>query len=297
MRSPRRLQGADPPPLDVEGLRAYPPGWRVVAATLFAVSRASLPAMLVAILVERNPPVTPPVLFRSVVLFALFPGIGAWLVERALAARVAIGDGRLALSRLGLRMEATASAIVRVVPWRVPLPGPGFSLVLMDGRRVRQGLGARDPLPLLEALAERAGVGAARVAAAHPTTVYAHAKAGAGPWRWHHLVGKFVLFALAPTAELFNAHQHIAYGGLFGEYYLVGPAAYFRTFAIHWATVIIQLVLYASVWRGLGEGVALGAAWIAPSRAARVRRAVELSCRALYYGGVPVLLGLRFAPW
>ena len=43
--------------------------------------------------------------------------------------------------------------------------------------------------------------------------------------------------------------------------------------------------------------MALGAAWVAPARAARVRRAVEVSCRVLYYGGVPVLLGLRFAPW
>jgi hypothetical protein len=37
-------------------------------------------------------------------------------------------------------------------------------------------------------------------------------------------------------------------------------------------------------------------AWVARSRAARVRRAVEVGCRILYYAGVPVLVGLWFLP-
>jgi hypothetical protein len=39
------------------------------------------------------------------------------------------------------------------------------------------------------------------------------------------------------------------------------------------------------------------AAAVAPLRAAGVRRAAERTIRALYYGGVPALLALRFAPW
>jgi hypothetical protein len=55
-------------------------------------------------------------------------------------------------------------------------------------------------------------------------------------------------------------------------------------------------VLYAGTLRVLAESLALVAAYVAPSRAARVRRAVEAGCRLLYYGGVPVLLLIRFLP-
>ncbi len=58
----------------------------------------------------------------------------------------------------------------------------------------------------------------------------------------------------------------------------------------------IYLLLYASVWRGVAEGVALLTAWVASAHAIAVRRAVEIACQVLYYAGVPVLLGLRFLP-
>jgi len=277
--------------------RLYAPWWRLVAATLFAISRANLPAMLLAILLPRSRPITPVPFFRTVVLFSVLPGLGAWLVARAVRAKVTLEDGQLVASRLGLRLEIPTTAVARVAVWRVPLPGPGFSLVLASGRRLHHGLQAPDPVPLLLALADRGGIAATRAAVDHPTMIYAHAKAAAGAWRWYHLAAKFPLFALAPTAVLFNAHQHIAYGGSLGEYYLYGLGAYLKTFALYWATVTTYCVLYASVWRGLAEGAALLAAHVAPSRAARVRRAAEIACRVLYYGGVPVLLALRFAPW
>ena len=286
--------GAPPPP---PAVHLYAPWWRVVAAVLFAVSRANLPAMLLAVLLPRSRPITPVPFFRTVVLFSVLPGLGAWLVARAMRATVTTRDGQLVVSRLGLRLEIPATAVARIAVWRLPLPGPGFSLVTSSGRRLRYGLQAPDPVPLLLALADRGGIAAAGAAVDHPTMIYTHAKAAGGRWRWSHLAAKFPLFALAPTAVLFNAHQHIAYGGLLGEYYLYGLGAYLGTFALYWATVTTYCVLYASVWRGLAEGVALLAAHVAPSRAARVRRAAEIACRVLYYGGVPVLLALRFAPW
>ena len=237
----------------------YAPWWRVIAATLFATSRANLPAMLLAILLPRSRPITPVPFFRTVVLFSVLPALGAWLVARGMRATVIIQNGQLVVSRVGLRLEIPTSAVARVAAWRVPLPGPGFSLVTSSGGRLRHGVQASDPVPLLLALSERGGIAAARAAVDHPTMVYAHAKAAAGAWRWYHLMAKFPLFALAPTAVLFNAHQHIAYGGPLGEYYLYGLGAYLETFAIYWATVTTYCVLY--------------------------------------YGGVPVLVALRFAPW
>jgi hypothetical protein len=273
---------------------AYPRPWRVVAAVLVAVGRANLPAMLAAILLVRTLAITPAMLVRTLVVFTLLPELGAWLVARALTAKVEIGEGCLRVARLGQRIEIPTATITSVVPWAVPLPGPGFSLRI--GAEHGVGLAARDPMPLLVRLGD-AGVEPATAAARHATLVWAHARAAAGRPRWSRLTAKFPLFALLPTAVLFNAHQHIAYGGLLGQYYLHGLVAYLQTFAVYWVTVSIDLILYASVWRGLGEGVALVAACAAPARAARVRRAVEAGCRMLYYGGVPVLLALRFAPW
>ena len=66
---------------------------------------------------------------------------------------------------------------------------------------------------------------------------------------------------------------------------------------MYWGTLILYLVLYAALWRGVAEAVAWGAAWVAPSRAARVRRAVEIGHRIAYYGGVPALVIIRFLPW
>jgi hypothetical protein len=179
----------------------------------------------------------------------------------------------------------------------MPLPGSGFSLVTASGRRLRPGVQVDDPTPALRALRGRAGIAAADAALVHPAVVFAHARATAGRWRWYHLAAKFPLFALAPTAVLFNAHQHIAYGGALGQYYLLGLGAFLETFAIYWAATTVYCILWASIWRGLAEAVCLVAAHVAPSHATRVRRAAELTCRVAYYGGVPILLALRFAPW
>jgi apolipoprotein N-acyltransferase len=131
------------------------------------------------------------------------------------------------------------------------------------------------------------------VAAAGALATWARARS---PWRrrWSDRLAKFPLFALGPAAVLFYTHQHIAYGGLFGEWYLLGPAAWLRTLALHWATMTIYLGLYAAVLRAVAEAAALLAARVAPPRAAGVRRAVERACQVAYFGGVPLLLALRF---
>jgi len=258
---------------------------RMISGALVAVSRLSLPALAAAGLLGDGDILTTPVLVGSLLVLAVLPGAAAWMVERSAAAEVTLRDD-LVLRRADLRIEVPRASIGRVRPWALAVPGPGLSFTLRSGRRLGHGLELADPLPLLAALGEEADT--------HPVVVWAHARAATAPWRWHHLLWKFVVFALAPTAVLFNAHQHIAYGGSLGQYYLEGRGPYLRTFAIYWLTVSIDLVLWAALWRAAGESVALAAAWVAPSRAARVRRAVEIACRLLYYAGVPALVAARF---
>ena len=273
-------------------VRLYPPTWRWVAALLVIVSRASLAVLLVVVVLANDPPIGLFALIQLLILFSAAPAGAALLIRRSREARLELYDADLVVRRNNLLMEVPRGAIVRIVAWALPLPGAGLVLWLRSGRRLRDALEADDPAALLDALA---GGGDRRPAPTlHPTVAYAHAAASRAAWRWYHYLWKFVLFALAPTAVLFNAHQHIAYGGTLGEYYLLGPAAYLQTFALYWIAVAVHLVLFAGLWRVVAETTAWLATWAAPSRAARVRRIAELGCAVLYYAGVPALLALRF---
>ena len=268
--------------------------WRTLASSLLAAGSASLPLILLAVLRSTDPPVTPPVLARAVFFFSLLPTLLAWLIQRAMSARATAEAGHLVISRRGLRIEIPAHAIVGTVPWVVPLPGVGLWLRLESGRRYRHGLKVFAPQALIDLLRDAGAPAAVSAPVDHPTFVYAAAKRMAGEWRWYHYAAKFVLFALLPAAVLFNAHQHIAYGGSLGQYYLEGLAPYLETLAIYWSTMSIYLVLYAAIWRGVAEGAALLTAWTSPRHAALARRAGETICRVAFYAGVPLLLLVRF---
>jgi hypothetical protein len=274
-------------------VRAYPLTARLAAAFLVAVSGISLPAIGLLVWLSSDPPILPPVLFRLFAVLTIAPSAGAALINRLCRAEATIDDG-LVLERPGLHVTVPAAAISRIVPWPLPLPGPGLSFRLRSGRRLAWGIVLSDPLPLLEQLAERGGVAAARAAAAHPAVAYAHARATLMRRRWYHLTAKFPLFALAPTAVLFTTHQWIAYGGPLGQYYLEGLGPYLRTFAVYWAALSIYLACYASVWRGLAEAGCLAFTWATPQRAAHVRRVAEAGCRLAYFAGVPAFLASRY---
>jgi len=276
------------------GLRAYawPPLWRLVGGALVAVGQGSLLA-IAAWLVEVAGPVTVARLGSLVVAFALLPQAAAALVRRALTARLVVQGGQLVVERPGWRLDVPVASIAALRPWRLPLPGPGLGLRLRSGRGVAYGLETRDPLALVDALTDGgADVGAA--AREHPLVVYAHAKARTRERRWWHRVGKFVLFPLVPTAVWFNAHQHIAYGGLLGQYYLEGLRPYLTTLVVSWGLAACYLLLYAAVARAAAEAILLVTAAVAPSLPARVRRAAEITLGLLYYGGIPALVVLPF---
>ncbi len=279
----------------VDHAAVYGAWMRAATAGVLAVSAASVPTLAALIVFGNDFVLTPAVLIRMFLVLTALPAVTAWLALRTAAARVAVGAGMLVLERRNLRVDVPCDAIVAVVPWRVPLPSAGLTLRLRSGQRLRQRVQPSDPAALLTALAEHGGVEDARRALRHPTVVYATAKRRP-PSRWYHYAAKYPLFALLPTVVLFNAHQHIAYGALLGEYYLLGLGSWLATLTTYWTTLTIYLVLFAAVWRGIAEAVALLMAWLAPARAVRVRRQVEVGCRLLYYGGVPVLLVLRFLP-
>ena len=96
-----------------------------------------------------------------------------------------------------------------------------------------------------------------------------------------------------PALPLFRVHQRIAYGGTFGEYYVFGFKAYLLGFAVYCGAMIVYMVILAAVLRVDAELIVLPAAFAAPSQATRVRRAVEVLGRILYYAGVPAFILIR----
>jgi apolipoprotein N-acyltransferase len=271
---------------------AYPPPWRAIAALLRTVSGASLPLLFVLLLTQDNPPLTPPLLLRLFLIWVATPACAAWLIRRAFVVDIHLGPRALELTRRDVHVEVPFDSIQSIIPWRVPLPRPGVSLQLQSGR-FRWGLALDDPTALLAALAAHVPNSIGR-SGDHPVLLYAHAKATGRARRLAYCLAKFPGFALLPAAILFYTHQSIAHGGPFGEYYTFGLRAYLTTFAVYWGTITIYLVLFASVWRGAAEIACLLAAWLAPTSAAAVRRWTERGCALLYYGGVPVILALRY---
>jgi hypothetical protein len=274
--------------------RAYGRAARAAAAALDGLARLDLLLLLAALLLATDPPLMPLDVIQLFLLGCAAPAGIAWLIGRAAKAVVEVGGDELVVQRRMQRIEVPSTAIAAIRPWRLPLPAPGVALRLRSGRTLPYGIALDDPASFVEALGELAAV-ADVPPATDPLLAYARARAGYRTRRaWYRVGAKFVVFALVPTAVLFNAHQHIAYGGLLGQYYLLGLRAYLTTLAVYWATVTIYLVLWASAWRAGAEVLCLGTAAVAPSRAAGVRRLAEIACALGYYAGVLVILALRF---
>jgi len=264
---------------------AYAPAWRWVIAALRVASRAALLLLMGMLLFESEVEMTPPILFRAVIVLAALPALAAWLLERAFAAQLVVEGNELVVRARGRRLDIPLDALAGAEPWRVPLPRPGASLVLRSGREL--AIAVADPGAFLARLG---------VDDDTPIVLWAAARSRSARTPWYRPLVQFPLFALLPAAILFRTHQWIAYGGTFGQYYLLGLRAYLVTFAVYWATVTIYLVLWANVWRLIAEGATLAAAYGRPYRTTAFRRTAERAYGLLYYGGALLVLLLRLLP-
>ena len=264
---------------------AYAPAWRYVIAALRVFSRAALLLVMGMLLFESEVDLTPPVLFRAVTVLAALPALAAWLLERAFRAQLVVEGNDLVVRARGRRLEIPLDALAGAEPWRVPLPRPGVSLTLRSGREL--AVAVADPSALLARLG---------VDDDAPIVLWAAARSRSARTPWYRPLVQYPLFGLVPGVILFRTHQWIAYGGTFGQYYLLGLRAYLVTFAIYWATVTIYLVLWANVWRLVAEGATLVAAYARPYRTTAFRRTAERAYALFYYGGALLVLLVRLLP-
>jgi apolipoprotein N-acyltransferase len=263
-----------------------PPGLRVAAGVLRGAARLSLLVMALVFVFGDGPFRSNNLAqFRAFTAFFLVPELLAWLLLRAFAARLSVDAGLLVLARGRRRLELPVADIAAVAPWRVPLPGAGAWLRLRTGRRL--ALLHADPAGLARAVEAAGGAQAPRP---HPHTQVLPARPRGG---LAHPGLKFGLFPLLLAVPAFRVHQHIAFGGSFGEYQVYGLVAYLQAFAIWWGAWAIAVVICAAVLRAATEAATLASLWLRPAAAAEARWWLDRGGLALLYLGLPAWLALK----
>lgn len=268
------------------------PGWRITTALLRVCAGAGLLWLALRMLLRDGLQVNSLVQLQIFIAATLLPALGAWAIQRACAARVRVDTGMLILQQRHQRIDVPLDRIVAAHVWRIPLPGTGVDLQLASGARFTHGITVADVQALLRLLTEAGSP-------LHPANAdetrraeYATARALAAWPRLDHPLVKFVLFPLLLALPAFRLHQHIAFGGTFGEYYTYGLVAWITGLLVWWAAWSLGLLLFAAVLRAVVETAHLALLhW--PTHAHVVRCALTTSSRVVYYLGVPAWLVVR----
>lgn len=267
--------------------------WRVLAALLRLSAGTGLAWLLLAMLLRDGLQVNS---LAQITLFGIAvvaPLLAAWAIQRAFAARARIESDMLVLEQAAQRIEIPLSEIASVRVWRLALPRSGVDLQLASGRRWTHGIALADPQALQQALAAAGSPVQWADRLSGKMAAHAAHRAAATRRRLDHPLIKFMLFPLLPALPAFRLHQHIAFGGTFGEYYSYGLWAWLSGLAIWWVAWSIGLMLFAAGLRIVIEAGALAALLGGPTRALGARHALEWLGRAIFYIGVPVWLVLR----
>ena len=269
-------------------------GWRIAAGLLQAFARGSLLWMGAALLFLDNPETNRLAQIWMFAALILGPEAAAWCIRRAFAATLRIEGDALVLEQRERRTEIPVKSIAAVTPWTLPIPTTGVWLMLDSGRRWSQGIAIADPATLVDALVRAGGRPVLTDTLTGRATAYARTRLAVPKRLIDHPVLKFVLFPLIPALPAFRLHQHIAFGGTFGEYHSYGLQAYLIALLIWWATWAINLTLFAAALRVVIEAGTWLSLVLRPERATDVRRTLEFLGRLVFYVGVPAWLVIRF---
>jgi apolipoprotein N-acyltransferase len=272
---------------------ALTPAWRMAAAVLRIAVVAGLLWLGLAMLWRHGLQVSS---LAQLWLFAaavVAPASAAWAIERAFAGHLHVDPNGLALELREARIEIPVTALITLRPWRLPLPRAGVDLVLADDLQPVRGILLARPGTLRQALVaagtplpewDRRATAAARYAELRAVT----------PRRWFDQpLVKFALFPLLPALPAFRLHQHIAFGGTFGEAYTYGLQAWLTGLLIWWAAWAMGMVLFAALLRTVIEASTVLAWRWRPLQAPALRQALEWVGRIVFYAGVPAWLLLR----
>ncbi len=273
------------------------PVWRIAAGLLRVFAFGSL-FWLGAALLFQSEQMNPLAQIRMFAALFLVPLAAAWCIARAFAATARIEGEALVLEQRERRTEIEAKRIAAIEPWTLPLPSTGVWLRMDSGRRWSHGLALDDPAALVDALVRAGAPASAAEASTGRASAYARTRLAVARHRLlDHPLVKFVLFPLVPALPAFRLHQHIAFGGTFGEYHTYGLQAYLTALGIWWASWAIGLVIFAALLRAIIEAATWLSLVLRRESTIGIRSMLELLGRVVFYVGVPVWLLIRFWPW
>lgn len=267
------------------------PALRALLALLQLVAWATLAWIAVRMLTRDGLRVHSLAQLTSFAFGVILPTLCGWWLRRRCTASMQVDAEALRLVCDGQARVVPIREIVAIRPWTVPMPTPGLSLHLASGASLPVATGWRDPSQVASML-QHAGTPALT-----PTwseaLVLAAARAEAPRWRIDHPWFKFGLFPLLLALPAFRLHQHIAYGGTFGEYYSFGLQAWLLALLIWWASWSLGMTLFGALLRVLAELGTLAALLARPRHAGGTRALLQGTARALYFIGAPVWLAWR----
>lgn len=300
----RGKHSASPPPAATTAHAAYRAGAivlapvsRIAAGVLRVFAFGSLFWMGAALLFQSEQ-MNPLAQMRMFAALFLAPLAAAWCIARAFAATARIEGDALVLEQRERRTEIPIKHIAAVEPWALPLPSTGVWLRMESGRRWSRGLALDDPAAMIDALIHAGAPASVAEASTGRALAYARTRLAVARHRLlDHPLVKFVLFPLIPALPAFRLHQHIAFGGTFGEYHTYGLQAYLTALGIWWASWAIGLVIFAALLRVIIETGTWLSLVLRRESAIGIRRMLEVLGRVVFYVGVPAWLLFRFWPW
>lgn len=265
-----------------------PPTARGVAGALHGLACASLLVMGAAMLFNDSLRGNPLAQIRAFATYVLAPELAAWCILLAYSARLFIEEGQLVLQRGRQRMALALADIAAVVPWQLPVPGNGATLLLTSAKPWRFGIAMVHPQRLAHALShgDRTAASAAQPLAARYAQVRLAIRRGHLDRFWV----KFIVFPCLLALPAFHLHQNIAYGGGLGEYYTFGLRPYLTTLALWCAAWTIGVSLCAAALRAAIEMGTVATLLIRPTHAVAVRQSLESTGRLLLFVGLPAWL-------
>lgn len=269
------------------------PPWRALAGLLRMTAGLGLAWLLTGMLLRTGLQVNS---LAQLWLFGggvLAPALAAWAIQRLFAGKAHIAADLLVFEQASQRIEIPLHEIQGLRVWRLGLPRSGVDLVLASGKRWRQGVVLADPQRLSQALTEAGSPARWTGRLGDRLAEYASIRATAHRRGFDNALIKFGLFPLVPALPAFRLHQHIAFGGTFGEYYTYGLTAWLGGLLIWWASWAIGLMLFAAGLRIAIEAGVIGLQFGSRTRALAGRYVLEWLGRAVFYVGVPVWLVWR----
>jgi len=223
----------------------------------------------------------------------ILPALCGWWIRRRCTASMQADADALRLASNRQHRVVPIPEILAITPWTVPMPTPGLSLRLASGISLAVATRWRDPSQVASMLHHAGAPAITPTRSEALAQAAARTRAEAPRWRIDHPWFKFGLFPLLLALPAFRLHQHIAYGGTFGEYYSFGLQAYLLALLIWWAAWSIGMTLFGALLRILVELGSLAALLLRPRHAGGTRSLLQGAARALYFIGAPAWLAWR----